>query len=121
MAGQTLAKETQIYKRRWWTFLVLGVVAKARAGFGSVISNVSFQIGGALGVAALGSALSSVYRAKMVVALALLASLPAEAINAAKESVGAAVMVAARLPEGGKVHSEAYRYWPERASWRDGR
>jgi len=79
---------------------VLGAVPKDRAGVGSAIGNVSFQVGGALGVAALGSTLSSVFRARMESALAPLSFLPAEIIGAAKESVGAAVTVAARLPEG---------------------
>jgi EmrB/QacA subfamily drug resistance transporter len=79
---------------------VLGAVPKARAGVGSAVGNISFQVGGALGVAALGSALSSVYRVKMASASTQLASLPAEAVNAAKESVGAAATLAARLPDG---------------------
>lgn len=78
---------------------VLGAVPKARAGVGSAITSVSFQMGGALGVAALGSALSSVYHAKMASALASFPSLPAEAIAAATESVGAAATVAEILPE----------------------
>ncbi len=80
---------------------VLGAVPKTSAGVGSAIGNVAFQVGGALGVAALGSALSSVYQAKMAAALGgQLASLPAEIADAAKGSIGAAVTVASRLPEG---------------------
>jgi predicted MFS family arabinose efflux permease len=79
---------------------VLGAVPRERAGVGSAIGNVAFQVGGALGVAALGSALSSVYRTNISAALSQLSSLPAEMANIAKESVGAAATVAAMLPEG---------------------
>lgn len=79
---------------------VLGAVPKSRAGVGSAIGNVSFQVGGALGVAALGSALSSVYNSSITAVLASVASLPAQVADIAGSSVGAAVTVAASLPDG---------------------
>jgi len=79
---------------------VLGAVPKARAGVGSAIGNVFFQVGGALGVAALGSALSSIYQANMTSALTQLVALPADVANLVKGSVGAAVTVTFGLPDG---------------------
>jgi EmrB/QacA subfamily drug resistance transporter len=78
---------------------VLGSVPKTRAGVGSAIGNVSFQTGGALGVAALGSILSTVYREKITPALTSFSSLPAEMINTVKESAGAAAAIAEMLPK----------------------
>ncbi len=79
---------------------VLGAVTKARAGAGSAIGNVSFQVGGAVGVAALGSALSSIYQSGMAEALKAFPSLPAEASCAAQTSIGAAQAAASMLPDG---------------------
>ena len=79
---------------------VLGAVPKSRAGLGSAIGNVSFQLGGALGVAALGAALSSVYRQKMVSALTAFSDIPVNIAGIAAESVGAALRIIAMLPAG---------------------
>jgi len=78
--------------------VVLGSVPKERAGIGSAIGNISFQVGGALGVAALGSVLGSVYRSRMAAALDGDGSFPAQVIQGAKESLGAAVTLADGLP-----------------------
>ncbi|MBN1189941.1 MAG: DHA2 family efflux MFS transporter permease subunit [Dehalococcoidales bacterium] len=77
---------------------ILGAIPKARSGIGSAVNSVAFQVGGALGIAALGSALSTVYRAEMASALSNVSFLPAEVLKVAEESVGAAVTVAGRLP-----------------------
>ncbi len=78
--------------------VVLGAVPKNRAGVGSAIGNVSFQVGGALGVAALGAVLSSIYRFRMEAALNANTVFPAQVIQGAKESLGAAVVLADSLP-----------------------
>jgi DHA2 family multidrug resistance protein-like MFS transporter len=62
---------------------IMAVLPREKAGVGSAVSNTVRQVGGALGVAALGSVLSSVYRDDM-------AGQPA----AAKESISAAYGVA---------------------------
>jgi DHA2 family multidrug resistance protein-like MFS transporter len=62
---------------------IMAVLPREKAGVGSAVSNTIRQVGGALGVAALGSVLSSVYRDDM-------AGQPA----AAKESISAAYGVA---------------------------
>jgi DHA2 family multidrug resistance protein-like MFS transporter len=78
--------------------VVLGAVPKDRAGVGSAIGNVSFQVGGALGVAALGSVLSSIYRFRMDVVSNANAVFPAQVIRGAMESLGTAVVLADGLP-----------------------
>jgi EmrB/QacA subfamily drug resistance transporter len=78
---------------------VLGAVPAARAGVGSAISTVSLQLGGALGVAALGSALSSVYRTKMEYMLTTIHSIPIQLSDAVAESVGSVVRIIGMLPE----------------------
>lgn len=78
--------------------VVLGSVPKDRAGVGSAIGNISFQVGGALGVAILGSVLSSIYRFRMDVALDAKAFFSAQVIHGAKESLGTAVVMADGLP-----------------------
>jgi predicted MFS family arabinose efflux permease len=73
--------------------VILEELPPARAGMGSSLSQAMRQVGGALGVAVLGSVLSSVYTA----GLRLPATLPAPAVQTARESVAAARVVAARL------------------------
>ncbi len=76
---------------------IMGALPKARAGIGSAMNSVSRMVAGSIGVAALGSALNSIYTASFDKAAAGL-PLPAEAVAAARDSVGAAVAVAGRLP-----------------------
>jgi DHA2 family multidrug resistance protein-like MFS transporter len=76
---------------------VLGAVPKDRAGVGSAIGNISFQVGGALGVATLGSVLGSIYRLRMDAALDGNVVFPAQVIHGAKESLGAAVVLSSGL------------------------
>lgn len=83
---------------------LLGAVPKARAGIGSAIGNVSFQLGGALGVAALGSVLSSVYRMHMSNATDSLATIPGQITSAVIESIGAVARIYALLPESSRAN-----------------
>ncbi len=78
---------------------VLGAVPEARAGVGSAMNSVSVQVGGAIGIAALGSAISSVYASRIEPALAAIPNLPAEVVEAARDSVGAAMTIASKLPD----------------------
>jgi EmrB/QacA subfamily drug resistance transporter len=78
---------------------VLAAAPKERAGVGSAIGNTSFQIGGALGIAALGSVLSSVYSSQMSSLSESLSSVSSGILEAAGESVGAAVGVASSLSQ----------------------
>jgi Na+/melibiose symporter-like transporter len=88
------------------TEAIMGAVPKDNAGVGSAVNDATRQIGGALGVAILGSLLSTSYASSMEDATA---NLPAPAASAAGDSVGAAVQVAARLggPEGAALVSSA--------------
>jgi EmrB/QacA subfamily drug resistance transporter len=73
------------------TSAVMGAVPEAKAGVGSAMNDLLRQLGGALGVAVIGSVINTVYRDQMAGALA---GLPAAAADAAGDSVGAAVAIA---------------------------
>ncbi|KWX00213.1 multidrug MFS transporter [Carbonactinospora thermoautotrophica] len=73
------------------TDAVMTVVPREQAGAGSAINNISRQVGGALGVAVLGSLLSSVYRSRMGERLAFL---PPGTRHAAGESIEATLAAA---------------------------
>jgi predicted MFS family arabinose efflux permease len=79
---------------------VLGAVPEARSGVGSAMNSTSIQVGGAIGVGALGSVLSSVYSSSVAPAIAAMPTLPAELADAARDSVGTAIIIAGTLPEG---------------------
>jgi hypothetical protein len=62
-----------------------------KAGVGSAVNDTTREVGGALGIAVLGSIANSAYRSG--VSDEVLAGLPAEAAQAASESVGAAIQI----------------------------
>lgn len=66
----------------------------AKAGVGSAVNDTTRELGGTLGVAAVGSVFASVCGPAVVDALA---GLPAEAEAAAEESVGAAIAVPSQV------------------------
>ncbi|MFL6129100.1 MAG: MFS transporter [Mycobacteriales bacterium] len=74
------------------TEAVMSSLPREKAGVGSAVSNTVRQVGGALGVAVLGSVLSQVYRGEMH---GPLAALPAGVREAASESLAATYAVAA--------------------------
>ncbi len=88
------------------TEAIMGAVPKDNAGVGSAVNDATRQVGGALGVAILGSLLTTSYSSSMEDATA---SLPAPVASAAGDSVGAAVQIAARLggPDGAALISSA--------------
>jgi len=77
------------------TASVMGSVPEEKAGVGSAMNDVNRQVGGALGVAVIGSIISSVYSNHMS---GKVSTLPASIGRAAKESIGAAHAIAAHLP-----------------------
>jgi DHA2 family multidrug resistance protein-like MFS transporter len=79
------------------TDLIVGSAPVERAGAASAISETSSELGGALGIALLGSVGTAVYR--MHVADAVPASVPPEAAAAARATLGGAAAVAGRLPD----------------------
>lgn len=80
---------------------VLGSLPRDRAGSGSGVVNALRQVSGALGVAILGSVLSSLYRRSLDDAN--LATLPPEAASAVRESIIAANAVAGALGSDGEA------------------
>jgi EmrB/QacA subfamily drug resistance transporter len=80
------------------TGTVMSAVPEAKAGVGSAMNDLLRQLGGALGVAIIGSVLNTVYRDRVADALV---GLPPQAADAAGDSVGAAVAIATRV--GGPV------------------
>jgi EmrB/QacA subfamily drug resistance transporter len=76
------------------TGAVMAAVPEAKAGVGSAMNDLFRQLGGALGVAVIGSAINTVYRDRVVDAVA---GLPAPAADAAGDSVGAAVAIGGQL------------------------
>ncbi|ASU83171.1 MFS transporter [Nocardiopsis gilva YIM 90087] len=73
---------------------ILTAAPPERAGAASAISETAYELGGALGVALLGSVLTAVYRLQ----LGDVAGVPADSMNAAQDTLGGAVNVAADLP-----------------------
>ena len=83
---------------------IMSAVPHAKAGVGSAVNDTTREVGGALGIAVLGSIASAVYRSS--VDLDGL-QLPPPIRDAAHESVGAATVIADRLPGGGELISRA--------------
>ncbi len=80
------------------TDAVMGALTEAKAGIGSAMNTVSRMVAGAIGVAVIGSALSTVYSSSFGKAVAAIPNLPTEIVEAASDSVGAAVTIAQQLP-----------------------
>ena len=78
------------------TDLIVGSAPPERAGAASGMSETFFELGGALGISILGSVGVAIYRAG--IADRLPDSVPAAAADAARDTLGAAVAVAAELP-----------------------
>ena len=77
------------------TEAVMGAVPEEKAGVGSAMNDLTRLMATALGIAVIGSAMYSMYSSKVAAAVA---ALPAELAAAAKDSVGAALQIAASLP-----------------------
>lgn len=75
---------------------IMGSLPLAKAGVGSAMNDTTRQVGGTLGVAIIGSVLSSIYGSKVVEALSGTPA-PQAAIDAASESLGGALQVAEQL------------------------
>jgi DHA2 family multidrug resistance protein-like MFS transporter len=78
------------------TDLIVGSAPPERAGAASGISETGAELGGALGIAILGSIGMAVYRGAL--ADTLPAGVPGQAAAAARDTLGGAVSVAAQLP-----------------------
>jgi DHA2 family multidrug resistance protein-like MFS transporter len=78
------------------TDLIVASTAPERAGAASGISETGAELGGALGIAVLGSVGAAIYRGEM--ANAIPADAPHAAAEAARETLGGAVQAADQLP-----------------------
>ena len=78
------------------TELIVGSAPPEQAGAATGMSETSGELGGALGIAILGSVGTAVYRAE--VADSLPAGIPAEAADAARDTLGGALAIAETLP-----------------------
>ncbi len=76
---------------------IMGSLPLAKAGVGSAVNDTTRQVGGALGVAIIGSVMSSIYGTKIVDFFAG-KPVPPGARQVAKDSLGGALAVAARAP-----------------------
>lgn len=79
------------------TDLVMTTAPPERAGAASGISETSFEFGGAVGIAVMGSIVTAVYRNEIADQSAALA-LPGSVLDAAKETLGGAIAAARGLP-----------------------
>jgi MFS transporter, DHA2 family, multidrug resistance protein len=78
------------------TELIVGSAPPERAGAASGISETGAELGGALGIAILGSVGVAIYRGELADRMPV--ELPAEASAAARDTLGSAVAVAGELP-----------------------
>jgi len=89
------------------TELIVGSAPPEQAGAATGISETSGELGGALGIAILGSVGTALYRAE--IADSLPAGIPAQAAEAARDTLGGALAIAQDLPAelGGAVVAAA--------------
>jgi DHA2 family multidrug resistance protein-like MFS transporter len=78
------------------TEMIVGSAPEEKAGAASGISETGAELGGALGIAILGSIGVVIYRSTL--ARELPAELPAEVVEAASDTLGAATTIAAEIP-----------------------
>ncbi|MCH8066216.1 MAG: MFS transporter [Chloroflexi bacterium] len=75
---------------------VMGAVGAAKAGVGSAMNDMTQMLAGAFSIAVVGSVMYAIYAARLGDAAA---SLPADQREVARDSIGAAVQLAASLPQ----------------------
>jgi EmrB/QacA subfamily drug resistance transporter len=76
---------------------IMGSLPLSRAGVGSAVNDTTRQVGGAVGVAVIGSVFSSIYGSKVVDALRG-KPIPASVVENAKQQLGYALAAAGHLP-----------------------
>ena len=86
---------------------IMGSLPPEKAGVGSAVNDTTRELGGTLGVAIVGSVFASIYSSKLGDALSG-TPVPAEAVAIAKESVGAAQVVAERATVQAGPEAEAF-------------
>ena len=83
---------------------IMTSVPLSKAGVGSAVNDTTRELGGALGIALLGSIATTAYRSSVDLDGI---QLPAGARAAAEESIGAASVIADRVPGGGELAARA--------------
>jgi DHA2 family multidrug resistance protein-like MFS transporter len=78
--------------------LIVSTAPPERAGAAAGISEMSTELGGALGIALLGSLVTAIYRGRLAGALGR--HLPPDAVEAARDTLGGALSAAEALPNG---------------------
>lgn len=81
---------------------ILSSVPIAKSGVGSAVNDTTREVGGAMGIAVIGTVISSVYRSRLGEALT---GLPAEVASRAEDSAGKAFGVASELAAQGQQQS----------------
>jgi MFS transporter, DHA2 family, multidrug resistance protein len=81
------------------TEAIMGALPPGQAGVGSAVNDTTRELGGTLGVAIVGSVMSSAYSSHVLTALAKIGA-PAALTSAAQQSVTAGMHAAAYLPPG---------------------
>ncbi len=76
---------------------IMGALPEDKAGVGSAVNDTTRELGGTLGVAVVGSVFASAYGAALVNELGS-TGLPAPVLDAARESMAAAMITAGSLP-----------------------
>lgn len=87
---------------------VMGSLPPEKAGVGSAVNDTTRQVGGALGIAVIGSAVSSVY-GHHISDVAVRFDLDAAALAESRSSLGAALREAERLGADGPAFADAAR------------
>jgi DHA2 family multidrug resistance protein-like MFS transporter len=87
--------------------IIIGTAPPERAGAASGISETCSEFGGALGIAILGSIGTAIYRRAMTDSV--LDGIPTDAAEAARDTLGGALAVAAQLPDMGMAVLEMAR------------
>ena len=83
---------------------IMTSVPLSKAGVGSAVNDTTRELGGALGIALLGSIANTAYRSGIDLSRV---RLPAGARAAAEESIGAADAIAGRIPGGEALAAQA--------------
>jgi EmrB/QacA subfamily drug resistance transporter len=83
---------------------IMSAVPQAKAGVGSAVNDTTREVGGALGIAVLGSIGNAVYRSSVRLDDLVL---PPAVRKAAGESVGAATVLAGQIPGGRELGARA--------------
>jgi hypothetical protein len=87
---------------------IMGSLPLAKAGVGSAVNDTTRQVGGALGVAIVGSVMASTYGSRIGDFFAGTPAAGSGAEEIAKESLGGALAIADRLPGLGDVARAAF-------------